>query len=265
MKLPRTHLPADAESPQSCTHQAQTIPIDQPAMDPKAGYVYAVPVGYRSIDGYDAPPALESLRLHVKIGSVRTPDPVAALKHAYSRALGQPEVWWLAPSADAYRDEMHDVHVVLAARRVWPNREVFAFDNKAECLAVLAEVAEGLQQRTAGEVKPPAVTDLVNAWLPQQQAAEERAQKKAKREQDKAQQQEQRRTRAVAQADDLQHFITQQCVLGPTSTVECSLFRQRAPCISGGLKAALQRMGFPMAKKGPKGGQRWCFVGLRLT
>ena len=156
------------------------------------------------------------LKFHAKIGSYRTLDPVASTRSAYDRPLGKPQLLWCEPTADAYRDEIRDAHVVLGSYRVWPRHEIFAFDSPEECLEVLADFTRGFRERTADDDKPAVITDLNNTWLPQQRAAEEcAARKRARAEAREERQQEQQREQLQSEASQeaaLDAFLAQNTV-----------------------------------------------------
>ena len=129
----------------------------------KAGYLYCIPVGYRPRDiGTASEWSKDNTQLHVKLGSVRGTDPVKIIKEAYSRPMGQPEIWWLEGSARAYHDEMNLLPVALASHRVWQNHEIFVFRDKEHCVSTLQRFSGAFRFRTAGVDKPPIITDLVN-------------------------------------------------------------------------------------------------------
>ena len=69
---------------------------------------------------------------------------------------------WTTPSADAYRDEPHDLHAHIAARRIWADRELFHFQNQADFEAAIRDFETGFSVKTAAEdpYKQPRITDL---------------------------------------------------------------------------------------------------------
>ena len=233
---------------------------------PSAGYLYGVHAGFW-------PDATGRFRLRVKFGSFRQLDPVAAAISSYGRALGHPQLLWCEPSANAYRDELKDLHVVLDAHRKWPGRELFDFDDMDDCLAALAEFTEGFRQRTAMEAdaKPRVITDLVNTWLPQQQAAELRASRKRARDSER----DAERVRAAAVAAEeqaavdtrLSAWIAEHCTVGDDEKVEASVFNAAVHHIVGtGVKGAIERRGFMYKKVRLVPGERqvWAYMGLGL-
>lgn len=90
--------------------------------------------------------------LHVKLGSLRTDDPQAAIQTAYSRALGAPRLLWCEPTARPLRDELSPA---VRRYRVWASHEVFAFDNTLHALAMLTHFSTVSRPGTDLKLKPP--------------------------------------------------------------------------------------------------------------
>lgn len=193
------------------------------------------------------------MELRVKLGSFKHPDPVAALRQAYSRALGEPQLWWAEPTADALRDERFDLFKVLDAHRVFKNHEIFAFDDKEDCLRTLEEFSVGFRQRTMRDDKPPHIDNLDATWLPQQEAAEELARKRAERRRLKEDQamslaDEHARKTAIV-SDKVDAFLREQCDVGAHFKVKASVLnRLLKPLGVPSVSAELESRGFVHTK-----------------
>ena len=130
-----------------------------------AGYLYALAIGYNlapDASHCENPPPVDDygvhgMSLHVKFGSLRTTDPVSALRLAYSRPFGVPRILWIEPSANAYRDEHQELFRAMRSHRVWPAHEIFSFDNEAHAQTALAGFTEVFRRRTAEDDKPPEI------------------------------------------------------------------------------------------------------------
>lgn len=238
-------------------------------MDGKSGYLYAMPLGYFPVNGWHDP---QSLELRVKLGSFRQPDPVAALHHAYSRPLGRPELWWVEPSPDAVADEKLMLFKSLRSYRVYHNREIFAFASKEACMRILQDFTLMYHRHTAALAKPPYITDLEHAWLPQREAAAEMLRKKQERqrlEQDRLE------AKACAQAciqrqrsQSLDQLIQDRFEVGQDFKIEAKVFNELAKAVGvSNVQNAMVSRGF-QHKRGRWGESQavtWLYWGLHLV
>ena len=119
------------------------------------GYLYAIPTGlWPAADG--------TLKLRIKLGSTRSPDPVATCKNRYNTSLGRTEILWLEASANAYRDECDVLHSHFSGRRVFPDRELFEYRDEEEFRQEIVAFTLQFRRATIAEVpyKAAAVLDL---------------------------------------------------------------------------------------------------------
>ena len=98
---------------------------------------------------------------HIKLGSTTAEDPVFALKESYSRAHGRTTILWMMPCADVWRDEKDRMHDYFADHRVYPDRELFAFDSLDHFHDEIDTFAAMLNIWMVTEEHPPVVEDLV--------------------------------------------------------------------------------------------------------
>lgn len=172
------------------------------------GYLYGVPTR-DAITG----------DLHVKLGSTRDGDPVFSVRGRYDTILGNTIVWFLSPSADAYRDE-RAMHLHFEGRRVYPERELFRFGDKQDFERAIADFDKELRAATALETayKPPTVACSSPQGLKTKQRAQAKMQRCLRRQQSKRCKLEAAKRRKIVTHDQekvaLGHFIDAQCTVG---------------------------------------------------
>ena len=159
------------------------------------GYMYAVPAGWWPTDD-------GTFRLRVKLGSTRSVDAVGASQARYDTLLGRTDVWWVESSADAYRDELDVLHVHFADRRVYPDRELFYFRDRAEFDREVGAFTTAFRANTSDEepYKAAVITDLAapNGLLTKEAKAARAAQRLEERlRRQEAQQREKGRSRKL--------------------------------------------------------------------
>ena len=246
------------------------------------GYLYAVPTR-------DAITA----ELQMKLGSTRDADPVFATHQRYDTLQGRTIVWWLAPSANAYRDETQRMHSYFADRRVYPDRELFRFADEAEFRAAIARFEAELATATRDEdsYKPPQLgtdapldirkQDRVEAARERRdarqrtrsqnlQAAEEAsrerrdARQRTRSQNLQAAEEERQRSKDLGEVE-LDTIISDMCDLGPGLRVEASVFNKlaRAKGVPRGVGRAMTKRGFKLEARNV--GDRRCKVYLGIT
>ena len=270
-------------------------------MQAPAGYLYACVIGYvptgedtACLTGYDA----LNMRLHVKLGSLRTDDPLGAVRDAYSRALGAPRLLWLEASANAYHDEHRELFTALDRFRVWPRHEVFAFDSEAHALQMLANFTAIFRQRTAEQEKPPHVparaapvptaaeakiereereTERQEALArarerrdeqrrldaeAEEARCEERINKRQARRQERDDQLSAKRAEEATQLQALDDFIADHCTLDPAGHIHEKDLKARGPHVPGGIKPLMERKAFTRRQVYVDGVRKWAYRGL---
>ena len=228
------------------------------------GYLYAVFAGWWAISDDDG-----RLQMRVKLGSTRDPDPVFACAQRYNTFGGRPPVWWLAPSGDAYRDEIHRLHEAFKDRRIWDDRELFAFESREDFDAAIAAFTAQFEALTSDDTKPPAVTDLTVPLGLKRKArvallSTRREERLELRQQHELQQHESVLELQQAQEDVIDSVI-QECEKGRGLRVVAEEFNARAQARGAkrGIKNAMERRGF--GRKSQKVGDRaavHCYMGL---
>ena len=229
------------------------------------GYLYAVFAGF-----WPRPDG--SLELHIKLGSTRDSDPVSACGRRYNTFVGRVHVLWVAPSADAYRDERHQLHAAFEDQRTWDNRELFTFHSMDEFMSAIAVFGNLHAHGTAheNERKPPPVTDLdrPSGLKRKQRQAEVEERKKLRDEHAEAAKQEKVEmvaTRDASQEALLSDLIAKECRTGKGLRVIAEHFNARARELGAqrGIGPAMGRFGYPrrtLKIDGRAGVQ--CYIGL---
>lgn len=262
-----------------------------------SGYLYGLVCGFYPDPASSDPTSYQPshMRLHIKLGSLRTDDPLGALRTAYSRSHGVPQVVCLEPTANAYRDEQHELFTEMLRYRVWAAHEIFAFDNLTHALAMLQDFSKVFHTRTAHEedAKPPHLEPapvsarLTLRELDERRAARERLQEADRRQREQEREQEQaeqeaarrakrdrRRARQQAHAHEAQDaiahslaqldaFMAEHCVLDSRGWISEAEFNARAPVVHGGMKQALQERALVRKQVRIDGGRKWGWKGLR--
>ena len=243
-------------------------PVAFTAWQAQRGYLYAIPV-------WDCPGDDGKPRLSVKLGSTRDLDPVGSLRFRNDTILGHTRVWWLCPSADAYRDERHRLHQFFADRRRWADREHFSFA-KAEFEECIHDFERVFGAETAEELpyKPP--TRRTDTDLGEVNARRLARIRQTRKSAIAARRQATARRLAVSLADKadkerksesaIDMLIHEECEAGQGLRVVAEEFNASARARGGkrGIEAAMQKRGFPRkcqrieARNGVP-----CYIGLR--
>ena len=232
------------------------------------GYLYAVFAGYwPTSDG--------RLQLRVKMGSTRDADPVAACYQRYSTFAGAVDVWWLVPSADAYRDEWHRMHSAFQDQRIFADRELFAFGSREEFEAAIGVFTHLFTAETAAEEadKPPPIADLsaplgLKRKQREVQLANGREERRRLRGEHEAEVQaatkRQRDDREQQQQELLATLIQDECEVGAGLRVVAEEFNARAQARGAkrGVKNAMDRGGFARRNVSVNGKSVPCYHGL---
>ena len=117
---------------------------------------------------------------------------------------------------------------MLARYRKWPKREVFVFESKQQCLAVLADFTAGFRAKTTHESKPPHVTNLVIPGLTPDEVSERQKKRKLERQAERDTEREELERECerskVAKLDKLTRLIHEHCEVGSGFRLESTAF-----------------------------------------
>ena len=163
--------------------------------------MYAIPAGWWPTDA-------GTFRLRVKLGSTRSVDAVGTSHSRYDTILGHTDVWWLESSADAYRDELNVLYTHFDDRRVFSDRELFHFDDRADFEREIATFTAGFRAVTGHEEAHKAAV-IIDLMVPNGLGTREtkatrsarRAEGRVRREQARAREREIQET-AVSRRED---------------------------------------------------------------
>ena len=204
---------------------------------------------------------------HVKLGSISSVDPVKTLRGAYSRALGHIEILWLCPVADQFRDELERFHPWFCHRRVWGDREIFAWPSAADFRREIGEW-EGVLDMVLdeeGSPRPARITDLENGNGLDDGERRDASDRKRKWKQVVAEAAAVGREKM--QRSDLNYFIAAQCTTGGEEHVKAPDLKRAldaAQIKCHNIKGAMNARGFPCARKKFSGLATTVYMGLRL-